>query len=224
MVFCFNPGFFWPGFFLPLYLSYTPNLLNMNTYFYCLLFMLSVLIAVSCNPVKRVLNDPAKTQQVVDKYLQDYPVNHDTIITYLPGDTITSMLIGYDTVWQKNPQFPAIFGDTLSIDSFHYVGSGRTLIPGGILFLDSIMQEKQVVKTITKTVTIQGPVKMVQLPPDTKAIEGYKKLLSDKDNDAAVKAEQFKTEQVLVDYWRIRFWILVTATGLLIAAKFYFKL
>lgn len=135
------------------------------------------------------MNDPAKTQQVVDKYLQDYPIDRDTVNTFTPGDTLTKVIIGYDTTVNH-------VHDTVS---------------------------SVITKTVTRNITIRDTLR-IQLPPDTKAIEGYKKLLVGKDNDAALQAERYKTEQALVDYWRIRFWILVAVVGLLIAAKFYFKI
>jgi hypothetical protein len=50
-----------------------------------------------CNPVKQVLKSNDKTQQVVDKWLECNPVKIDTNYVYKPGDTITHLLIGYDT-------------------------------------------------------------------------------------------------------------------------------
>jgi hypothetical protein len=161
----------------------------MNNPFYVLLVALTLLLLVSCNSVKRVMNDPAKTQKVVDKYLQDYPIDRDTVTTFIPGDTLTKVLIGYDTT----------------------INNIRDTVYSSIT------------KTITRNVSIHDTTK-IQLPPDAKIIEGYKKLLNGKDNDAALQAERFKTEQGLVDYWRIRFWGLLIAICILIAIKFYFKI
>lgn len=50
-----------------------------------------------CNPVKKVLNDSDKTQQVVNKYLETHPARTDTFTRVIPGDTITQLIVGYDT-------------------------------------------------------------------------------------------------------------------------------
>lgn len=193
MVFCFSPGFFWPGLFFVilsvLRIYNTSKSIDMNTPFYVLTASLILLLSASCNSVKKVMNDPDKTKQVVDKYLQDYPIDRDTIITHIPGDTLLKVIIGYDT----------------TVNHVH----------------DTVFNT--ITKTVTRNISIHDTTK-IQLPPDTKTIEGYKKILSSKDNDAALKAERFKTEQGLVDYWRIRFWILVGIISILIGLKFYFKL
>ena len=52
-----------------------------------LLFALAVVLAVSCNPVKKVLQDPAKTQKVMEAYMAEHPSRPDTV--HLAGrDTI----------------------------------------------------------------------------------------------------------------------------------------
>lgn len=50
-----------------------------------------------CNSEKRVLNDADKTQHVVNKYLQTHPARTDTVTSIIPGDTVTTLLIAYDT-------------------------------------------------------------------------------------------------------------------------------
>lgn len=52
-----------------------------------------------CNPVKKVLDNSDKTQQVVNKYLQIHPARTDTINNFIQGktDTTVNLLIAYDT-------------------------------------------------------------------------------------------------------------------------------
>jgi hypothetical protein len=52
--------------------------------------------AMGCNPVKQVLKSPEKTEQVVVEYVKRNPVKNDTI--YIPGDTITTYDVIYDSV------------------------------------------------------------------------------------------------------------------------------
>jgi hypothetical protein len=61
-------------------------------------FVAPALIAVyCCNSEKRVLKNPEKTQRVVTKWLKDQPFKTDTTYITKPGDTVTQLLIGYDT-------------------------------------------------------------------------------------------------------------------------------
>jgi hypothetical protein len=56
-----------------------------------------LIVLYCCNAEKRVLNNPQKTQHVVTKWLKDQPFGTDTTIITKPGDTVTQLLIGYDT-------------------------------------------------------------------------------------------------------------------------------
>lgn len=51
----------------------------------------------SCSAEKKVLKDTEKTNRVVAKWLQTNPLKIDTFTTYRTGDTITQLLIAYDT-------------------------------------------------------------------------------------------------------------------------------
>jgi hypothetical protein len=57
-----------------------------------------VILALACNPVKQVLKSESKTQQVIEAYIKTHPFKNDTILTVLPGDTITTEKI--DTITQ----------------------------------------------------------------------------------------------------------------------------
>lgn len=60
-----------------------------------------IIVLYCCNSTKKVLNDPEKTQKVVDAYLLKSPLKIDTI--YKPGDTTTTLLISYDTSYVMIP-------------------------------------------------------------------------------------------------------------------------
>lgn len=64
-----------------------------------IVFALMLISFYCCNPVKKVLNDSDKTQQVVNKYLETHPARTDTISKFIQGDTVTQLLIGYDTTY-----------------------------------------------------------------------------------------------------------------------------
>lgn len=72
-----------------------------------------LLILSSCgNPVKKVLRSPEKTLQVVDFYLQKYPLINDTTFIKLPGDTLIESTV--DTVLDLQR-------DTLLLDTTYYI-------------------------------------------------------------------------------------------------------
>jgi hypothetical protein len=56
-----------------------------------------LIVVYCCNSEKRVLKDADKTQNVVNKYLQTHPARTDTVTRVKSGDTVTQLLIGYDT-------------------------------------------------------------------------------------------------------------------------------
>lgn len=58
-----------------------------------------ILLYCCCNAEKRVLNNSDKTQRVVNKYLETHPARTDTVSKFIPGDTVTQLLIGYDTTY-----------------------------------------------------------------------------------------------------------------------------
>lgn len=72
----------------------------MKTFYLTYLSLLCLLVALlfSCNPVKKVMNDPSKTQQVVNHYLETNPLHSDTLIQYVKGDTITNEHTQTDTL------------------------------------------------------------------------------------------------------------------------------
>jgi hypothetical protein len=51
-----------------------------------------------CNPVKQVLKSPEKTEAVVVEYVKRNPPKNDTNYIYLPGDTIETYQVIYDSV------------------------------------------------------------------------------------------------------------------------------
>jgi hypothetical protein len=51
-----------------------------------------------CNPVKQVLKSPEKTEEVVVEYVKRNPQKNDTVYKYLPGDTIETYQVIYDSV------------------------------------------------------------------------------------------------------------------------------
>jgi hypothetical protein len=55
------------------------------------------MVACYCNPEKRVLRSPDKTQHVVEAWMKTQNFKADTVFSFLPGDTTTTLLISYDT-------------------------------------------------------------------------------------------------------------------------------
>lgn len=73
--------------------SASPKATQLRAYF----AVIVIVLACCCNAEKRVLNDADKTQHVVNKYLETHPARTDTVTSYIPGDTVTSLLVSYDT-------------------------------------------------------------------------------------------------------------------------------
>jgi hypothetical protein len=69
-------------------------------------YALALIILCCCNPVKKVLDSEEKTNKVVTGWLKTHPLTIDTTYKYLPGDTVTQVIIGYDTTF--------IPGDTIN--------------------------------------------------------------------------------------------------------------
>lgn len=53
-------------------------------------YLIILFLFAACNPVKQVLRDPAKVQDVVDAYLLKYPIVSDTVtkVDTVPGEVI----------------------------------------------------------------------------------------------------------------------------------------
>lgn len=60
-------------------------------------FIVMAIVGYCCSAEKRVLKDTDKTQRVVNAYLIKHPARIDTFYSYKPGDTVTQLIIGYDT-------------------------------------------------------------------------------------------------------------------------------
>jgi len=60
-------------------------------------FIVFAIIGYCCSAEKRVLKDTDKTQRVVNAYLIKHPARIDTFYNYKPGDTVTQLIIGFDT-------------------------------------------------------------------------------------------------------------------------------
>lgn len=93
-----------------------------------------LLLFCACNPVKQVLRDPAKVQDVVDKYLEKYPIVSDTVtkVDTVPGEIIyVPGIVTRDTTYIK--------GDTVK---------GRTVT---IKKTDTITKKEyyRIIRTIT---------------------------------------------------------------------------
>lgn len=97
-------------------------------------YLLILVLFAACNPVKQVLRDPAKVQDVVDAYLLKYPIVSDTVtkIDTVPGEVIYMPgTITRDTTFVK--------GDTVK---------GRTITK---TIRDTIIKKEYY--KITKTIT-----------------------------------------------------------------------
>lgn len=113
-----------------------------------LAWIVTLLFLISCNPVKRVLRDPAKTQKVVDAWRADHPVEDDSTVINIVG--VTNIDIKYDTLQPASwtlPKFsvptllPSIIVKTIKetrVDSVKVVKWDNEMIRG----LQRIVQSK----------------------------------------------------------------------------------
>lgn len=149
-----------------------------------------VIVLCCCNPVKQVLKSNDKTQQVVDKWLERNPVKIDTAYVYKPGDTITHLLVGYDTT---------VMRDTLNrIDT--------------VRIKERTIKLQTIHDTITRT--INGDNRL--LNECQRAISGKESQVQDaraKENDARAAANKW-----IIRFWSL-IGIVILVTAVLIAIR-----
>jgi hypothetical protein len=149
-----------------------------------------LIVFYCCNSEKRVLKDTDKTQHVVSAWMKKQNFKADTVFNFIPGDTITTLLIAYDT---------ATIHDTVT-DAVDQMVITTT-------------------RTITNTIhdTVKVTLKCAD-GADPCAL--LKKSEADLVNNSIVLEEHKTGEErnkLDADKWKFRFWALVTILGILVA-------
>jgi GTP cyclohydrolase III len=149
----------------------------------------------SCSAEKRVLKDTDKTQHVVAEWLKKQTFKADTVVRFLPGDTTTTLLVNYDTTTVK---------DTVTN-----------------------IVEKTVTKTKTITNTIHDTVKVSVKCADGSDPCALLKGCQDALQNNSIVLEEHRigeqNQKLRADKWVFRFWIMVVAIILVVAAWVYLK-
>lgn len=67
-----------------------------------IIVVILAIVFYCCNSEKQVLKNSDKTQHVVNKWLETHPARIDTLVNTRPGDTVTQLLVAYDTTLVKD--------------------------------------------------------------------------------------------------------------------------
>jgi hypothetical protein len=171
--------------------------------YYAWLFVPIIIVLYCCNAEKKVLDSEKKTQNVVNAWIKSHPLTIDTSFIYLPGDTTTTLLIGYDTTTVR---------DTVTK-----------------IITQTVTKTKTVTNTVHDTVKVTIACSGVKDP--CALLKGAQDGLVSKMNqyDAQVleakrQVLEAKRQELLADKWRFRFWVLVSVIGFLVAVVAAIKL
>jgi hypothetical protein len=157
---------------------------------------LLALVLSSCNPVKRVLKDPVKFQEVFNEGVSRGMCVNDTIILS-KSDT----LISYDTLYSLDVQT-----DTFNIDR-------------EIVKIKTVVKTVSIRDTLTKVVTDNSRIELLQ-----KELFGKTELLKNKEIQLSGISRQLNDMKANRNEWRFRFFLLALAVALYLFRKPLLKL
>lgn len=142
-----------------------------------------------CNAEKKVLNSKDKTQNVVNAWLKAHPLKIDTNWVYVPGDTTTTLLIGYDTttVWDTVTKF----------------------------ITQTVTKTKVVTNTVHDTVKVTIGCSGVKEP--CALLKAAQDGLASKMSQYDQQVLETKRQELRADKWKFRFWLGVSILALLVA-------
>jgi hypothetical protein len=156
-----------------------------------------IVLACCCNAEKKVLNSEKKTQNVVNAWLKAHPLKIDTNFVFLPGDTTTTLLIGYDT---------ATVRDTVT----KYI-------------TQTITKTKTVTNTVHDTVKVTIGCSGVKEP--CALLKAAQDGLASKMAQYDQQVLEAQRQKLKADKWKFRFWLAVSVfsllAGLFIGFKFF---
>lgn len=153
------------------------------------------LLVLSCNPVKQVTKSEKKTQKVVDFYLKGYKPSTLPVSIYVKGDTV---------VIRDTTAVLQIGIDTVTVKDTVYITKTTTKL-------------NTVIKKVTDTVKVTDRLCEARLLAATKLVQDQSYNVKDAETEAkAVRVERNK--------WRLYFWLLVVALGVMTSAFLYVKL
>jgi hypothetical protein len=156
----------------------------------------ALIVLYCCNSEKKVLRNPEKTQNVVNAWLKAHPLKIDTNFVYIPGDTTTTLLIGYDTTTVR---------DTVTN-----------------LVEKIVTKTKTVTNTVHDTVKVTIGCSGVKEP--CALLKAAQDGLAGKTAQYDQQVLETQRQKLRADKWKFRFWVGVSIFGLLVALVIGIKL
>ena len=172
---------------------------------------LALILLLGCNPVKQVLKDPVKFDQVKEAVIRSGACVNDTITIQTTHDSI----VVKDSIIEIKTTVPCSDFDTTLAD-------GTSIsVSSGVLTYRHSCKEKEVIRTTTKTNNIRDKSFENILKKDIdnrdSAIRVYMKLYT----DSQFANKELKSSNTKLKF---KFWLLVVAAGLIIFRKQLFKI
>lgn len=172
---------------------------------------LALILLLGCNPVKQVLKDPVKFDQVKEAVIRSGACVNDTITIQTTHDSI----VVKDSIIEIKTTVPCSDFDTTLADGT-FIG-----VSSGVLTYRHSCKEKEVIRTTTKTNNIRDRSFENILKKDIdnrdSAIRVYMKLYT----DSQFANKELKSSNTKLKF---KFWLLVIVAGLIIFRKQIFKI
>ena len=172
---------------------------------------LALILLLGCNPVKQVLKDPVKFDQVKEAVIRSGACVNDTITIQPTHDSI----VVKDSIIEIKTTVPCSDFDTTLADGTSIA------VSSGVLTYRHSCKEKEVIRTTTKTNNIRDKSFENILKKDIdnrdSAIRVYMKLYT----DSQFANKELKSSNTKLKF---KFWLLVVAAGLIIFRKQIFKI
>lgn len=165
----------------------------------------SILLLLSCNPVKQVLKDQQKFDVIAKEVIRRNYCKSDTVTVFKVKDSIVyKEIIKVDSVPCKD------FDTT--------IGRARIKVSSGVLSFSN--QDSIVYRTKTITNNIRDLAKEEVLSADIKTKDSIIHLKEIEIRDTKLKANEIASQS---KSWMLRFWGLVSVLVLITSAKYLVK-
>jgi len=172
---------------------------------------LALILLLGCNPVKQVLKDPVKFDQVKEAVIRSGACVNDTITIQTTHDSI----VVKDSIIEIKTTVPCSDFDTTLTDGTSIA------VSSGVLTYRHSCKEKEVIRTTTKTNNIRDKsfenILKKDIDSRDSAIRVYMKLYT----DSQFANKELKSSNTKLKF---KFWLLVVAAGLIIFRKQIFKI
>jgi hypothetical protein len=157
--------------------------------------LIIILLLVSCNPVKQVLKDQVKLDEVAQEVIRrGYCVNDTTIITATKDSVIYR-----DSIVEKVERIPCKDFDTT-------IGRARISVNSGVLKYSAKDSVVYRTKTVTNTVRDREYERILLYD-----IRMIKDTLSMERADAAIIKSEFKAYKIDARIDRVKLWLIIIA-------------